>query len=449
MTIKFLRGHSLCFAAIAAHSMLATTAQAQVSLGIVTGPDRSAPLCVEGSTIGARPADECNGSITSGVDPLVPATGVFLGNPDDPTIQLYADGEAYFRGYVQFDGETVLNGPTEINGPLTLNDALTTNSLTNNGSFTNNGSGTFSGRVTAGSGRINGLLTTESLSVNGPIGATSLTLEGFATIKGPLNAQGGANLSGTTQMETAIISNSLTVQAGATVNMGGNIVQNVAAGIASTDAVNVGQLNIVASTASTALANAAAAQTTANTARAEAAAAQGTADTALGNAATAQNTANSAIARGDSLGASTAAALGGGSTYNAATGSVSFPSYTVAGSSYSSVGGALTAVSSQLGLLGNQIGLLDDRLTDFQGQTGRNFERANGGIAAAMALGGTMIVPDSNVSINFNLATYRGEQGFSGVVAVRAAPKIYISGGFAGSTVKGSTGGRVGIALGF
>ena len=60
-----------------------------------------------------------------------------------------------------------------------------------------------------------------------------------------------------------------------------------------------------------------------------------------------------------------------------------------------------------------------------------------------------MIVPDSSVSINFNLATYRGEQGFSGVVALRAAPKVYISGGFAGSTVEGSNGGRVGIAIGF
>lgn len=66
-----------------------------------------------------------------------------------------------------------------------------------------------------------------------------------------------------------------------------------------------------------------------------------------------------------------------------------------------------------------------------------------------MALGGTMIVPDSNVSASFNLATYRGEQGFSGAVVVRAAPRVYVSGGFAGSTVRGSTGGRVGLAIGF
>ena len=66
-----------------------------------------------------------------------------------------------------------------------------------------------------------------------------------------------------------------------------------------------------------------------------------------------------------------------------------------------------------------------------------------------MALGGTMIVPDSAVSLNFNLASYRGEQGFAGTVAARVAPKVYVSGGFAGSSVKGSTGGRVGVAIGF
>jgi hypothetical protein len=79
----------------------------------------------------------------------------------------------------------------------------------------------------------------------------------------------------------------------------------------------------------------------------------------------------------------------------------------------------------------------------------RHARQANGGIATAMAMGGTMIVPDSNVSISFNLATYRGEQGFSGAAVVRLTPRVYVSGGVAGSTVKGSTGGRVGVAFGF
>jgi trimeric autotransporter adhesin len=79
---------------------------------------------------------------------------------------------------------------------------------------------------------------------------------------------------------------------------------------------------------------------------------------------------------------------------------------------------------------------------------GVGLEQANGGIAASMALGGMMVVPDSNVSINFNLSTYRGQQGFAGGIVARVAPKVYISGGIAGSSVQGSTGGRIGIAFG-
>jgi len=65
-----------------------------------------------------------------------------------------------------------------------------------------------------------------------------------------------------------------------------------------------------------------------------------------------------------------------------------------------------------------------------------------------VALGGTMVVPDSNVSLSFNLATYRGQQGFSGAVVGRIAPKVYVNAGIGGSTVRKSTAGRVGISFG-
>ena len=74
---------------------------------------------------------------------------------------------------------------------------------------------------------------------------------------------------------------------------------------------------------------------------------------------------------------------------------------------------------------------------------------ANGGIAAAVALGGSFLPPDANFSINFNLATYRGEQGFAGSLVGRVSEEVYITGGIAGSTVRGSTTGRVGIAIGW
>lgn len=114
--------------------------------------------------------------------------------------------------------------------------------------------------------------------------------------------------------------------------------------------------------------------------------------------------------------------------------------------SVQAVGASLRQVAeigdTQFSVLDGRVGLLDDRLDQMSDQT-------RGGIAAAMALGGTMVVPDSNVSINFNIATYRGEQGYSGSLVAKVTPKIYVSGGFAGSTAKGSAGGRAGVAIGF
>jgi len=197
------------------------------------------------------------------------------------------------------------------------------------------------------------------------------------------------------------------------------------------------------------LANAATAQGAANMARSEAAAAQTTAGTALTNAATAQSTANAsqatattALARNASLGQATAAVLGGGASYDSATGTMTAPQYSVQGTTYRDMGSAIGALDSGLSDLDSRVDLLELAAN-------RGFQQVNGGIAAAMALGGTMIVPDSNVSVSFNLATYRGEQGFSGAVVVRAAPRVYLNGGFAGSTARGSTGGRVGVAFGF
>ena len=66
-----------------------------------------------------------------------------------------------------------------------------------------------------------------------------------------------------------------------------------------------------------------------------------------------------------------------------------------------------------------------------------------------MALGGTLIPPNAEFAVSFNLATYRGEQGFSGSAVARVTDNVWISGGVAGSTVQGSTGGRVGVTFGW
>lgn len=97
----------------------------------------------------------------------------------------------------------------------------------------------------------------------------------------------------------------------------------------------------------------------------------------------------------------------------------------------------------------NQFAALSAQVSDLSFRLDEVSRSTTGGIAAAMALGGTMIVPDSTVSVSFNASTYRGEQGFSGAVAARLGEKVYISGSVTGSTVAKTTGGRVGVAFGF
>jgi trimeric autotransporter adhesin len=163
---------------------------------------------------------------------------------------------------------------------------------------------------------------------------------------------------------------------------------NVAAGTQATDAVNVGQLNTLGAVANTAFANAATAQASANTALA-------------------QNVTQDGRAA------------------------------------------AIEAVNTvQSGQIGTLQTLASTHTTQIAA-LGRGLEQANGGIAAAMALGGTMMPADMKIAVSFNLATYRGEQGFSGAVVARVSEHVWVNAGFAGSTVKGSTGGRVGMTFGW
>jgi hypothetical protein len=98
---------------------------------------------------------------------------------------------------------------------------------------------------------------------------------------------------------------------------------------------------------------------------------------------------------------------------------------------------------------GTSITNLENRATAIEQAVAFTQRQNNGGIAAAMALGGTTIAPDSTWSMSFNLSTYEGEQGFSSSVVGRMTDTIYLSAGIAGSTVGGTTGGRVGVTFGF
>ncbi len=101
-----------------------------------------------------------------------------------------------------------------------------------------------------------------------------------------------------------------------------------------------------------------------------------------------------------------------------------------------------SALSNRVTTLEGRVDQLDFRIDELD-------RSMSGGVPAAMAFGGTMVVPDSTFSISLNASTYQGEQGFSGAITARAGERIYVSAGIAGSTVGDTTGGRVGVSFGF
>src|SRR5690606_42154413 len=111
--------------------------------------------------------------------------------------------------------------------------------------------------------------------------------------------------------------------------------------------------------------------------------------------------------------------------------------------------GALDLAVTALRGLGGRVGALEGQVVALDAAIVRQARRADAGIAAAMALGGTVMPPDMTVAISFNLATYRGQQGFSGAIVARVSDHVWVSGGVAASTVRGTTGGRAGITFGW
>jgi len=109
----------------------------------------------------------------------------------------------------------------------------------------------------------------------------------------------------------------------------------------------------------------------------------------------------------------------------------------------------IAALEAVMGTSGSRLTALEAGFGQLDGRNELYNRQASGGIAAAMAMGGTIIPADANGAISFNLSTYRGQQGFSAVVVQRLAPKVYANIGIAGSTVKGSTGGRAGVTIGW
>jgi hypothetical protein len=106
----------------------------------------------------------------------------------------------------------------------------------------------------------------------------------------------------------------------------------------------------------------------------------------------------------------------------------------------------IAAVSdAQFTLLSSRVEGLQGQLADFD----LRMEGLEGGIAAAMALGGTMPVPGKSLTISVSGASYGGEQAFAGNLVSRVSDSVYVSAGVSGNTADGRIGGRVSASIGF
>lgn len=107
----------------------------------------------------------------------------------------------------------------------------------------------------------------------------------------------------------------------------------------------------------------------------------------------------------------------------------------------------LQALQTSAALQNGRFSALETDVGSLRRDLNLNVREANGGIAAAMAMGGTIMPPDAKVAVSFNLATYRKQQGVSVSGVAKVGRHVYASGAFAGSTVRGSNAGRVGMTL--
>ena len=389
--------------------LFAAPAAAQVRVSPGQLPFRQT-VCVDqnGTLVALIPQDDCTSD-----DPAAPLTEITVGPAGSETTLNGTDGSATFNSGATFNGGTQFNGQVNFAGFTTANQlnsgtiinsgALTTNSL-NAGSLNVTGKGSFGGSLSADSFSTGSALITKLQVGEESVFNTSTTIGG-----------------------------KLTITAGTTVDAGGNRIQNVGAPVAGTDAANKNYVDAAVSGVQgdvTTLTNQVAGQETRITAVENVNNVQDTRLTSVENVNTVQDT-----------------RLGAVETEN----TVQNTRLTSVENVNAGQDARMTAIESVNTAQSNQISTLQDQVGGLQTSVNglrRNIREANAGIAAAVALGGTMIVPDSAVSMSFNLATYRGQQGFAGSVVGRLSQRIYVNAGVAGSTMRGSTTGRVGISFG-
>ncbi|MGY4396645.1 putative coiled-coil protein SlyX [Sphingomonas sp. UYAg733] len=415
--LRFLRRLASAALSVSALSLFAAPAAAQVQGDFIGGSSR---ICL---------GDDAQLTITLANDCPAPPFqdrnlhGLRFG-PDAAPTTLTDDGSATFGGSAIFNGGVQFNGQVNLAGYTTVNQ-LNSGSIVNSGTISTNNLNTSALHVT-GNGSFSGALSSDTFYANSATIA-ALHVPGAATFDTTVTVGGSL----TAHSITA--TNGLVVASGATIDAGGNRIQNVGAPTAGTDAAN---RDYVDSTVQSVQSGVAALGT--QVANHE------TRIAAVETVNTQQETHLTAI---DTRNATQDVHLTAIDIRDAAQDSHLSSIDTV------NVGqdARMTAIESVNSQQSQQISTLQDQVgglrTDVAGLH-QDIRRANGGIAAAVALGGTMIVPDSKLSFSFNLATYRSEQAYSGSIVGRVSNKVYVQAGFGGSTVRGSSAGRIGLTFG-
>lgn len=389
---------------------------------------------------------DCNpGGPFSGADPdqFHTVTGLSFGSGAATTTFNY-DGSSIFGNTATFNGAVHFNGPIGFSGLTTMNQ-LNSNTINNSGVITTGGIHVTSGSQFDGPA-IFGSVNSQFLAT-GFAQATILTVSSTSKLLGGATIAKGLGVTGGTTTDTLTATTAITAAAGATVDMGGNRVQNVGAPVAGTDAANKNYVDAAVSGVQgdvTTLTNQVANHETRITAVENVNNVQDARLTSIENVNNVQDTRLTSVENVNTVQDTRLDAVENENTIQ----NTRLTSVENVNASQDARMTAIEAVnttqSNQISTLQNQVGGLQASVNGLR----RNIKEANAGIAAAVALGGTMIVPDSAVSMSFNLATYRGQQGFSGSLVGRVSPRIYVNAGVAASTVRGSTTGRVGISFG-
>lgn len=374
----------------------AQSAKCQVRVTDFFNTGKNSPVCVSSAngSVFVPNDDDCNVGIVAH-DPF-PVIGIYAGNQDNHTwIKDNGDVEfsasAEFQKGAQFSGGVGFSGNVGFTGTVQTNQ-INTKSVVNAGNISTSSLNTGSFQA-SGNATVVGSLSSDSFYANSATIA-ALRVPGEAIFS-----------SGVTVRGALAATQGLTVSAGTTVDMGGNRVTNVGAPTADSDAATKAYVD-------------------------------GQVGSVQGNVSSLAAT----VANHDARIAATEAVNSQHDAHLTAIDAVD----TLQSAQIAQLQAVDTQQANQISTLQNDVFGIRQDIVGLR----QDIRRANAGIAAAVAIGGTMVVPDSAATVSFNLATYRGEQGYSGVIVGRIAPKVYANVGVAGSSVKGSTTGRIGLAFG-